>query len=203
MAKKPVRKFSSPARKIFLIDNEGAFSEELEHKIDAEKNLAICGIAKNLSDAFREITRLHPDLVVANVRLLGKHAFELIKKLRAKYGNSKIRLLVISRHADPGYANRALRAGADGYILQREDPEEIICAIRDVLAGHIYVSEEIMVQSNVARGSAKAGERPKASLKIGARITRSASTQDGVGLRKRQNQSTQASAPDWKSSIAV
>jgi DNA-binding NarL/FixJ family response regulator len=69
----------------------------------------------------------------------------LIKEIRAV--DRKIKLLVVSMHDQALYADRVLRAGGDGYIMKQEDPEEIIHAIRDVLAGHIYVSDEVFAAS--------------------------------------------------------
>jgi DNA-binding NarL/FixJ family response regulator len=83
----------------------------------------------------------------------------LIKELRAV--NRAIKLLVVSMHDEALYADRVLRAGGDGYIMKQEDLDEIINAIRDVLAGRIYVSEEVMVGRSKGRlSSPKTKTRP-------------------------------------------
>ncbi|MBK5292604.1 MAG: response regulator transcription factor, partial [Acidobacteriia bacterium] len=94
---------------------------------------------------------------LVDITLPGRSGLELIKKLRAE--NRQIKLLVVSMHDEALYADRVLRAGGDGYIMKQEDPEEIIHAIRDVLAGHIYVSEEVL------NSGAKAAPKPAATAK--------------------------------------
>jgi DNA-binding NarL/FixJ family response regulator len=112
--------------------------------------LAVCGQAGSAEDALRDIPRLTPDLVLVDITLPGMSGLELIKRLRPKY--PKIKLLVISMREEQLYAARVLRAGGDGYVMKQQDPEEIIDAIRDVLAGRIYVSDEVMVgESKVPR----------------------------------------------------
>jgi DNA-binding NarL/FixJ family response regulator len=89
----------------------------------------------------RQIAKLQPDLVLVDISLPGQSGLDLIKEIRSS--NRTVRLLVVSMHDEALYANRVLRAGGDGYVMKQQDPEEIVEAIRDVLAGHIYVSEEV------------------------------------------------------------
>ena len=88
---------------------------------------------------------VQPDLAVLDITLPDKNGLEIIKQVRLT--DRKVKLLVVSMHDEAVYANRVLRLGGDGYIMKQEDPGEIINAIRDVLAGHIYVSEEMMNQT--------------------------------------------------------
>ena len=103
--------------------------------------------------------RLKPHLVVVDISLPGMSGLELIKELRARNGG--VKLLVVSMHDEALYADRVLRAGGDGYIMKQEDPEEIVHAIRDVLDGHIYVSEEVLA------GRPKAAPASPAPAKAG------------------------------------
>jgi DNA-binding NarL/FixJ family response regulator len=106
-----------------------------------------------------EIVRLKPELALVDISLPGKSGLELIKDLRAV--NRTIKLLVVSMHDEALYADRVLRAGGDGYIMKQEDLDEILHAIRDVLAGRIYVSEEVMAGRSKRRLSpSKAKTRP-------------------------------------------
>ena len=108
--------------------------------VNQQKDLTVCGEAGEYDQALSGIIRLKPDLALLDITLPGKSGLVLIKKLRSI--NTKIKLLIVSMHDEALYADRVLRAGGDGYIMKQEDPEEIILAIRDVLAGHIYISEK-------------------------------------------------------------
>ena len=132
-------------RKIFIVEDHPVFREGLVQIISGEKDLRVCGKAGDAEHALQAIARLKPDLVLVDITLPGKSGLELIKELRSR--NSKVRILVVSMHDEALYADRVLRAGGDGYIMKQEDPEEIVHAIRDVLGGHIYVSEEVLAST--------------------------------------------------------
>jgi DNA-binding NarL/FixJ family response regulator len=144
--------------RIFMVEDHPAFREGLEQIISGEKDLSVCGEAGDADHALRAITRLKPDLVLVDITLPGKSGLELIKELRSR--NSKVRILVVSMHDEALYADRVLRAGGDGYIMKQEDPEEIVHAIRDVLGGHIYVSEEVL--AGTAKTSGKRADQLEA-----------------------------------------
>jgi DNA-binding NarL/FixJ family response regulator len=141
MAKKPQSKRAA-RHKIFVVEDHPVFREGLIRLINDEPDLEVCGSADNAKQALREIKRLAPDLALVDLSLPGKNGLELIKELRATARKPK--LLVVSMHDEAIYADRVLRAGGDGYIMKEEDPDEIVDAIRDVLAGHMYVSEEVL-----------------------------------------------------------
>jgi DNA-binding NarL/FixJ family response regulator len=127
---------------VFIVEDHPVFRQGLVQILNGENDLAVCGTAGTANQALRAISRLKPDLVLVDISLPGKSGFQLIKEIRSK--NRKIKLLVVSMHDEALYADRVLRAGGDGYIMKQEDPEEIVHAIHDVLAGHIYVSEEVL-----------------------------------------------------------
>jgi DNA-binding NarL/FixJ family response regulator len=133
---------SGPQKEIFIVEDHPAFREGLIQVMRGEKDLNVCGAAGDADHALQAIARLKPDLVLVDITLPGKGGLELIKELRLR--NSKVRILVVSMHDEALYADRVLRAGGNGYIMKQEDPEEIVHAIRDVLGGHIYVSEEVL-----------------------------------------------------------
>jgi len=132
-------------RKIFIVEDHPVFREGLVQIISGEKDLSVCGEAGDAEHAFQAIARLKPDLVLVDITLPGKSGLELIKELRSR--NRKVRILVVSMHDEALYVDRVLRAGGDGYIMKQVDPEEIVHAIRDVLGGHIYVSEEVLAST--------------------------------------------------------
>lgn len=133
---------STSTRKIFIVEDHPTFREGLVQIICGEKDLCVCGETDDADQARRAIARLKPDLVLVDITLPGKSGLELIKELRSQ--NQKVKILVVSMHDQAIYADRVLRAGGDGYIMKQEDSGEIIHAMRDVLAGRIYVSEEVL-----------------------------------------------------------
>jgi DNA-binding NarL/FixJ family response regulator len=147
-------------KKVFLVEDHPVYAEGLIEILKGERDLAICGQAGSAEEALRVIPGLTPDLVLVDITLPGMSGLDLIKRLRAK--SSDIKLLVISMREEQLYAARVLRAGGDGYVMKQQDPEEIIDAIRDVLAGRIYVSEEVLAaDSDSGRpGHSKPKPRP-------------------------------------------
>ena len=148
---------SPPLQTIYIVEDHPVFREGLVQIISGEKDLSVCGEAGDADQALEAITRLKPDLVLVDITLPGKSGLELIKELRSR--DSKVRILVVSMHDEALYADRVLRAGGDGYIMKQEDPEEIVHAIRDVLGGHIYVSEEIL--ASTAKAALKRTSKPE------------------------------------------
>jgi DNA-binding NarL/FixJ family response regulator len=139
------------AKKLFIVEDHPVFREGMVQMLGTESDLVVCGEAGNAEKAFPEIVRLKPDLVLVDITLPGKSGLELIREIRAV--NRVVKLLVVSMHDEAIYADRVLRAGADGYIMKQEDFQEIIRAIRDVLAGRIYVSEEVLSNNGEATQS--------------------------------------------------
>jgi len=140
------------------------FREGLAQIINSEDDLTVCGEAEDAEHALEAILGLKPDLVLVDITLPGKSGLELIKELRDL--NLSVKLLVLSMHDEALYADRVLRAGGDGYIMKEEDPEEVVHAIRDVLGGRIYVSEQVMagVKETPPSSGSALKSRPLAQL---------------------------------------
>jgi len=136
---------AKPQKRIFVVEDHPVFSEGLVSLINAEKDMVVCGMASDGASALNEIVKLQPDLALVDLGLPKKSGLELIKDVRAR--KLPVKLLVVSMFDEAIYAQRVLRAGGDGYIMKQEDPPELINAIRDVLNGHIYVSEEVLASS--------------------------------------------------------
>lgn len=130
------------SRRVFIVEDHPVFREGLVRMLGSEKDLEICGEAGDYDEGLKNIQRSRPDIVLVDLELPGKSGLDLIKKIRSL--KLPVKLLVVSMYDEALYADRVLRAGGDGYIMKEESPEEIIQAIRDVLDGHIYVSEEVM-----------------------------------------------------------
>ena len=130
-------------KSIFIVEDHPIFREGLAQLVRSENGLSICGSAGTGAQALKAIGRLQPDLVLVDISLPDKNGLELIKAWRA--AKRKFKILAISMHDEALYADRVLRAGGDGYIMKQEDPTEVIHAIHDVLNGHIYVSERVLL----------------------------------------------------------
>jgi DNA-binding NarL/FixJ family response regulator len=142
---------ATPVRRVFIVEDHPVFRQGLIQMLDGEPDLTVVGYAAEVASALRAIAKQQPDLVLVDIGLPGKSGLDLIKEIRGS--NRVIKLLLVSMHDEALYADRVLRAGGDGYVMKQQDSEEIIHAIRDVLAGHIYVSEEVMAR--VTKGSGR------------------------------------------------
>ena len=127
---------------VFIVEDHPAFREGLVQILSAEKDLTVCGQAESMEKALRAINQVKPDLVLVDITLPGKSGLKLIRELRD--AGNQVKMLVLSMHDEALYADRALRTGGNGYLMKDSDPDEIISAIRDVLNGRLYVSDEVM-----------------------------------------------------------
>ncbi|HEY0947772.1 MAG TPA: response regulator transcription factor [Opitutaceae bacterium] len=128
-------------RRIFLVDDHPVTRQGVATLIDQEDDLMVCGEAESAPVAFEKINKLKPDLVVADVTLKVGNGLELVKNLRAAV--PEVRVLVISMHDERLYAERALRAGALGYVMKQEASDKILLAIRRVLSGELFLSDRV------------------------------------------------------------
>jgi DNA-binding NarL/FixJ family response regulator len=125
--------------KIFLVDDHPLVREWLALLIQRESDLMVCGEAEDTHEAVEKIEQCKPDIVIADISLKTTHGLELVKDLQARQPGLPV--LVLSMHDESLYAERVLRAGAKGYITKQEATKKILHAIRQVLAGQVYVSE--------------------------------------------------------------
>ncbi len=130
-----------PKIKIFLVDDHPLVREWLTNLIRQQPDLAVCGEAEDAPHALREIAAAKPDVAIVDISLKQGSGIELIKDLKALDPN--LAVLVLSMHDEQLYAERALRAGARGYIMKRETAKKIILAIRQMLGGKIYMSDSL------------------------------------------------------------
>ncbi len=127
--------------KILIVDDHPLMRKGLALSLNAEIDLTVCGQVANAEEALSALEELDPDLAIVDISLPGMGGLELIKHMQAL--RPEMRMLVVSRHDEALYAERAIRAGARGYVMKLEAGERIVKAVRRVLAGGIYVSEEI------------------------------------------------------------
>jgi DNA-binding NarL/FixJ family response regulator len=152
MAHGKSRPADRPAR-IAIVDDHPMVREGLTARIARHADLEVCGDAADVDEALRLVQQTGPDLVVIDISLKGGNGIDLIKQIRSK--SDTVKMLVSSMHDESLYAERALRAGALGYINKQEMPEKVIEAIRHVLAGKVYLSPKMaerMLNRSLGRG---------------------------------------------------
>lgn len=136
-----MNKTATRKSKVLLVDDHAVVRDGLTRLIRGEADMDVCGEAGTAEEAIAAITRLNPDLAIVDVTLSGVNGIELIKNIKAV--RPKLPVLVLSMHDESHYAERALRAGASGYVMKREARDRIMAAIRTVLSGGDYVSERM------------------------------------------------------------
>ena len=126
---------------IFLVDDHPLVREWLTNLIHQQPDLAVCGEAEERPEALEAIGRLKPAVAIVDISLKGASGIELIKDIKSM--GLPVAVIVLSMHDESLYAERALRAGARGYIMKRETANKVIAAIRCVMQGKLYVSERL------------------------------------------------------------
>ena len=132
------------AKRILIVDDHPLFRKGLEELIQSDDSFAVCGQAGNAPEAMDVIRKLNPELAIVDLSLPGANGIELIKNIRAEF--PKLPILVLSMHDESLYAVRALRAGADGYVMKHEAMANVIEAMREVFNGRPYLSPAMAAQ---------------------------------------------------------
>ncbi|MHC4687874.1 MAG: response regulator transcription factor [Planctomycetota bacterium] len=127
--------------KILIVDDHPIVRQGLAELIDHEQDLTVCGQAEGAHEALKIIKELKPDMAIVDITLKETSGMELIKDITARYPD--LLVLALSMHDESLYGERALRAGAKGYIMKAEATENVVTAIRKVLSGQIYVSDKM------------------------------------------------------------
>jgi DNA-binding NarL/FixJ family response regulator len=125
--------------RILIVDDHPAVREALAFRIGRQRDLEVCGEAADMGEALRLVAETQPDVAVIDITLRSGNGIDLIKRIL--HSNDRVRVLVWSMHSEALYAERALRAGALGYIKKDQATAQIVEAIRRVLGGKVYLSE--------------------------------------------------------------
>jgi DNA-binding NarL/FixJ family response regulator len=145
-------------RKIFLVDDHPVLRDGLRRLLEAEPDLQVCGEAENARKAVDRIEATTPELAIIDISLPGPSGIELLKNLKVRF--PELRMLVVSMHDEALYAERALRAGARGYVMKGAPTEHLLAAIRRVLKNEIYLSQALSSHLLGTFVSQKAGSGP-------------------------------------------
>jgi DNA-binding NarL/FixJ family response regulator len=141
--------------KVFIVDDHPIIRQGLTMLINREPDMTVCGDAEDAKSTMQAVAAAKPDILILDISLNGRDGLGLLKDLRTKIPDLPV--LVLSMHDELLYAERALRAGAQGYIMKQEASGKVLAALRRILGGEIYVSEKIanrMLQSYIgAKGA--------------------------------------------------
>src|ERR1700719_882324 len=142
MIAKTVNGNSTPRKKmVFVVDDPPIVRQGLTLLINQECDLAVCGEAEEMHSALSAILAVRPDILIVDISLNGPDGLELLKNIRIS--SPRLPVLILSMHDESIYAERALRAGANGYIMKQEATEKVLVAIRKILRGDVYLSERL------------------------------------------------------------
>jgi DNA-binding NarL/FixJ family response regulator len=128
--------------RVFIVDDHPLVREGLTNLINGQTDLIVCGEAKGSAEAIEGIEKERPDVAIIDISLTNESGLELIKNLVRQL--PEVAVVVLSMHDETLYAERALRAGARGYVMKHETSKNVLASIRRVLAGGVYVSERIV-----------------------------------------------------------
>ena len=134
-------KTSTPTQiRILVVDDHPLVRQGLAQFINQERDMQVYAEASDGYEALETIEKDPPDLVIADIEMKGLNGMELVRNMKSQHPD--IPVLMLSMHDEGLYAERALRAGARGYLMKEEDPDVVVNAIRTIIEGEVYVSEE-------------------------------------------------------------
>ena len=150
---------STPKKKVFVVDDHPIVRQGLAQMINREADLMVCGEAEDASTVLQAIVSVKPDILIVDISLNGPDGLELLKNIRTRYPSLPV--LILSMHDESIYAERALRAGANGYIMKHEAAEKVLGAVRQILNRETYVSDR--VASKILQRYISGSDSPKSS----------------------------------------
>jgi DNA-binding NarL/FixJ family response regulator len=130
--------------KVLIVDDHPIVRQGLAQLINLDNELSVCGEASDIRSALQAVHEIRPDIAVIDISLGEVSGIRLIEDLSSQYPD--ILILALSMHDESLYAERSLRAGAKGYIMKKEPPGQVIVALKKVLSGDIYVSNDLSLK---------------------------------------------------------
>lgn len=145
---------------VFLVDDHPAIREAIRDRIESTIDMVVCGEAGSSDEAFRQIEELEPDVAVVDISLTDAHGLDLVQNVRAQF--SEVQVVVYSMYDERVYAERAIRAGASGYLMKTDSTKSLVEAIRTVDDGEVYLSRRMAsrILNKVARGDSSEASFP-------------------------------------------
>src|ERR1700682_383313 len=150
--------------RILVVDDHPLFRHGLVQLLSSDEGFSVCGESSSAPEALSLIRKLQPHLVIADVGLKGPSGLELTKSIRAEF--PRMPVLILSMHDEPTYAVRSLRAGANGYVTKQDALGSVLIAVREVIAGRVYLSPSMAseVISSVVLGKQQPDADPAGNL---------------------------------------
>jgi len=128
--------------RILIVDDHPIFRMGMAELLNQEDDFEVCAVAEDIASARKALVQHEPNLAIIDITLAGDNGLDLVKEIAA--GKKCIHILVLSMHDESVWAERAIRAGAKGYIMKREASESVISALRDIVDGKIHVSANML-----------------------------------------------------------
>jgi DNA-binding NarL/FixJ family response regulator len=138
---KQITKKRIAKKRVVIVDDHPPMRKGLAQLINQEPDFVTCGEAGSIPEALQVIESLKPDVVIVDMVLKDSSGLDLLKDLKNRFPD--LPALVLSMQNESIYAERALRAGARGYIMKEETTENVVSALRQVLSGEVYLSEKM------------------------------------------------------------
>ena len=127
---------------ILIVDDHPIFRMGMRELLNQEEDFSVCAVAETIGEARKALNEQQIDLAVIDISLSRENGLDLVKEIVA--GPCRLPVLVLSLHDESVWAERAIRAGARGYVMKKEASESVISAIRNILNGKIHVSSDMM-----------------------------------------------------------
>jgi len=127
--------------RVFIIDDHPAIREALASSINSKIDMRVVGESGTAKKALRKLDRHTPDIVIVDISLEDAHGLDLVEEIRSRFPN--VRIIIFSMYDESVYAERAIRAGASGYVMKSEPTEEVVKAIQAVSEGDVYLSQRM------------------------------------------------------------
>jgi len=131
----------SAKKTVLVVDDHPLMRQGLAMLINQQQDIQVCGEVEEAHGTMQAIAQKHPDIIILDISLKGPDGLDLLKGIRALYPDLPV--LILSMHDEAIYAERALRARANGYIMKQEAAEKVLEAVRRILNGDVYLSDNM------------------------------------------------------------
>lgn len=127
--------------RIIIVDDHPIFRMGMKELLNQERDFSVCGLAEDIAGARIALAKHKPDVALVDISLSKENGLDLVKEIASHHKN--IAVLVLSLHDESVWAERAIRAGAKGYVMKKQASASVITAVRNIMDGKIHLSPEI------------------------------------------------------------